>query len=391
MSAERARKNVLLRHPILIGFATIVILAVIFMPKGEEYKKLDYSKPVYTGESAIVCPKSLLFDLRADHGPNAIFEAFTAVLHRDEKARALGCEIVRGGIPVTAHRMSSPYDEYVSLSLGGTQSADFFTMEGDLENGTSTENSANDSTGTPKTAAQVMLDGYRDDLSRFQKQFPTLEKPIPNLRWFDDHVEGADAQEDVELVTPFGPCILMIGNTPAGYSLQFLDSPYIPNESGRLLGSYPKRATAIQAAEEYCKQWYISESSKPANAARDEHLWFTPDTQVATSTVQTNDVPESSDDPDAQPAAPIERREPTQTQSALPAVAEKPYRWELQPNGDEALIGPTGKCATLAGLSTHDPNKTHLILSDGSTKVFDAEETDIAMQEATKYCTSHQP
>jgi hypothetical protein len=227
MSAERARKNVLLRHPILIGFATIVILAVIFMPKGEEYKKLDYSKPVYTGESAIVCPKSLLFDLRADHGPNAIFEAFTAVLHRDEKARALGCEIVRGGIPVTAHRMSSPYDEYVSLSLGGTQSADFFTMEGDLENGTSTENSANDSTGTPKTAAQVMLDGYRDDLSRFQKQFPTLEKPIPNLRWFDDHVEGADAQEDVELVTPFGPCISMIGNfwiarisqmSPVGFS-----------------------------------------------------------------------------------------------------------------------------------------------------------------------------
>jgi len=46
---------------------------------------------------------------------------------------------------------------------------------------------------------QVMLDGYRDDLSRFQKQFPTDEKPIPNLRWFDDHVEGADAQEDVEL------------------------------------------------------------------------------------------------------------------------------------------------------------------------------------------------
>jgi hypothetical protein len=85
MNTERARRNVFRRHPIIFGTVVLVIAAVVFAPKPAEHKKLDYSKPVYTVQSAILCPQSLFFDPRADHDANAIFEVFTSFLHRDEK------------------------------------------------------------------------------------------------------------------------------------------------------------------------------------------------------------------------------------------------------------------------------------------------------------------
>jgi len=114
------------------------------------------------------------------------------------------------------------------------------------------------------------------------------------------------------------------------------------------------------------------------------------DTEAVPPTTQTNETPEGPVEPDTQTAAPIERREPTPTPapSASSPIAGNPYRWVLQTNGDEALMGPEGKCATLSVLPAQDPNKMHLNFSDGSTKIFDVEQTNIAMQEATKYCAT---
>jgi len=128
------KKSVLLRHPIFFGAAIIVAAVIVFAPKTPERKKLDYSKPVYTTGYAILCPQSLFFDLRADHDANAIFEVFTSISHRDEKAKALGCEVVREGIPVQAHRMDAPFNDYVAVSLMGQQDSSLFTMEAELEN-----------------------------------------------------------------------------------------------------------------------------------------------------------------------------------------------------------------------------------------------------------------
>jgi len=110
MNAPSAKKNMFRRHPILTGFAGLSLAFIIFamLTQNTEYKKLDYSKAIVTDDHAIVCPQSLLFDLRADHDANAILDAFTALSSRDEKARALGCEVLQGGISVTAHRMSLP-------------------------------------------------------------------------------------------------------------------------------------------------------------------------------------------------------------------------------------------------------------------------------------------
>jgi len=97
-------------------------------------KKLDYAKPIITGDGAIICPQSLLLDVRTDHGPDAIFSAFTAISNRAEKAHAIGCEEIIGGLPVAAHRLAPPFEDYVSVSFSGGPVGELFTMEGDLEN-----------------------------------------------------------------------------------------------------------------------------------------------------------------------------------------------------------------------------------------------------------------
>ena len=134
------KKNWVQRHPIAVGTVLTGWLLIFFCwlaaQNAPQHKALDYSRPIYTGEGAIVCPQSLLLDPRLDHDANAVFEAFTAFSDRDDKARALGCEVLREGIPVHAHRMTEPFESYVSLSLPPDGQDNLFTMEPDLENDT---------------------------------------------------------------------------------------------------------------------------------------------------------------------------------------------------------------------------------------------------------------
>ncbi|MCU1224669.1 MAG: hypothetical protein JWQ42_2762, partial [Edaphobacter sp.] len=113
-SANRTGKSKF-HHPFFTIFIFLFIAVCVFCNRSQskyEYKKLDYSKPVFTSELAIVCPKSLLLDVRADHGPAAVWDAFMSFTSRGEKARALGCEEWIGGIPVHAHRMTSPFEDF---------------------------------------------------------------------------------------------------------------------------------------------------------------------------------------------------------------------------------------------------------------------------------------
>lgn len=87
---------------------------------------------------------------------------------------------------------------------------------------------------------------------------------MPNLRWFDDQVDGADSQESATLVTPYGPCIDLVGDNSAEFSSLFVGNYYhAPHEKGAIAGNYQGRLTAIHAAENYCHKWYISERNKP--------------------------------------------------------------------------------------------------------------------------------
>jgi hypothetical protein len=136
------KKNWFRRHPVAVGTMLvgwlIIFLCWLAAYNTPEHKKLDYSRQIYTVQGAIVCPQSLLLDPRADHDANAIFEVFTALSDRDEKARNLGCEVLREGIPVYAHRMSEPFDTYISISMSSDRQDGLFTMEADLENDTET-------------------------------------------------------------------------------------------------------------------------------------------------------------------------------------------------------------------------------------------------------------
>jgi hypothetical protein len=169
-----------------------------------------------------------------------------------------------------------------------------------------------------KTVAQVEADAYQQQIAKFQREFPTLKKTMPNLRWFDDQVlygEGADAVENVDLVTPFGPCISMTAGH-ATYSLQFFDNAFDLKQPSKLIGNYSNRANAMQTAEEYCHQWYVTESNNPASAVRARPLWFAPDPEVVPLPAPTGDSPGNSTEP-AEQDAPIERTNPPQTPAPI--------------------------------------------------------------------------
>ena len=67
---------------------------------------LDYSKPVYTTDHAVICPISLLSDPRADHDISSVMNMYMSPFTMDSKAEKLGCEVWHGGIEVTARPMN---------------------------------------------------------------------------------------------------------------------------------------------------------------------------------------------------------------------------------------------------------------------------------------------
>lgn len=298
MAGERSR-NVFVRHPFIFGATALLFAALVFSPESPKPKKLDYSKPIYTAGSAILCPQSLFLDLRADHDALAIFEVFTSFLHRDEKARALGCEVVREGIPVTAYRMDEPFHHYVAVSFAGHQDSTLFTMEPNLEN----DETRGSFLPVPTTPFSLKPGGSMEAARLdFQKHLSTFTEPMPNLRWvplpaINPHPDG---QEDAMLVTPFGFCADLTGNAAAtGYAVvrfnQGLDA-----EPGKIqfVGGYDQtRSAATKAAERYCHDWYTVEASKSQGSGRP--MWFTPDmeevlapqTAVAGSSLKVEEVP----------------------------------------------------------------------------------------------------
>lgn len=126
-----------LRTWIIIGVAATAAYHLSNLPNAEKETErqppLDYSSPIFTKDRTIVCPQSLFFDIRADHGPEAVYSLFTSIVSVDSKAKALGCELWRGGLSVYAHRMSPPFDDFVSVSFS-RDAASLFTMEPHLTN-----------------------------------------------------------------------------------------------------------------------------------------------------------------------------------------------------------------------------------------------------------------
>ena len=139
---------------IVIGiFGVSILLGKLDPELNKPTPKLDYTKPIYTAYSAIICPQALLYDYHEEHGPQALFDLFTAIFHREEKAKAMGCEIWQKGIPVyDAHRMDKPLDYYVSISRDPGGMATMFTMEADLMNAPDTQPSPPDKSSKPEAA-----------------------------------------------------------------------------------------------------------------------------------------------------------------------------------------------------------------------------------------------
>jgi hypothetical protein len=95
---------------------------------------LDYSKPVYTVDHAIVCPLGTLIaayvDARADHGPGAIVALYMSPVDRESREKALGCEEWQGGVKVKVEELEQRPEGFTFVRVNGS----FFTAKADLSN-----------------------------------------------------------------------------------------------------------------------------------------------------------------------------------------------------------------------------------------------------------------
>jgi hypothetical protein len=163
------------------------------------------------------------------------------------------------------------------------------------------------STGTTGTAAQAIIDSYDADRLRFKDQLTHLNKPMPNLRWLPEPAAQGDFpnQMDALLVTPYGPCANLTGNS-RGYSVVTMHvNPFMPAVPSTILGSFADQATAATAAEKYCRDWYSVEANKPQIAARTDHMWFTPDAEEAVDSPAETSAANSIPSPDGNSASTV--------------------------------------------------------------------------------------
>jgi hypothetical protein len=70
---------------IIYVLAVVVLGAFILLPSDKESDSttpsvpLNYSKPVFTTSITVVCPMSLLSDIRADHSPEKVVDMFNSI------------------------------------------------------------------------------------------------------------------------------------------------------------------------------------------------------------------------------------------------------------------------------------------------------------------------
>lgn len=131
---------------LIVAVCLVMCLYNLAKPKSSEPEKavapLDYSKPVYTTDHAIVCPTSLLSNNRADHDISAVMDMYTSAFTAESKAEKLGCEVWKGGIEVTAKAMDG-MDPLVTINGSA------FTVAAHLTNDPGGKMQYEDSTAAP--------------------------------------------------------------------------------------------------------------------------------------------------------------------------------------------------------------------------------------------------
>jgi len=117
-----------------VGIVVLAVLIFSSIPPDEAKKQpapLDYSRPIFTKYGTIVCPTSLLFDMRADHAPDRIAGMFNSLWSRSDKAHELGCEEFQQGLLVSATRLETGV---ALVTVPGGSGGSLFTVEDELTN-----------------------------------------------------------------------------------------------------------------------------------------------------------------------------------------------------------------------------------------------------------------
>lgn len=199
-------------------------------------EQFDYSKPVFTQNYAIVCDQGILLaaaiDKRVDHGIHQVYEAFTSIWNRSTKVKELGCEQWRGGIRVFAHRMHSPFNDFVGISLTANDGATLFTMEPHLTNSGGITESKAEQDVTPEEANRRGFDANerKDYLEAARLYRLAANQGFPDAQYNLGvlYESGAGVEKDQALARSWYLKAAEQGDTGARKALADLDSKVRP-------------------------------------------------------------------------------------------------------------------------------------------------------------------
>jgi len=72
-----------------------------FQPPTRENISTNFTSPLYTKSSALVCPERLLFDQREGHGMAEAVQAHLSLWDHETKVEQLGCQELKEGLPIS--------------------------------------------------------------------------------------------------------------------------------------------------------------------------------------------------------------------------------------------------------------------------------------------------
>jgi hypothetical protein len=211
------------KHPVRwVVVLAVVIYVVIFSITHKEKVSppLDYNRPVYTTNHAIVCPMSLLSDPRADHDYHAVLDMYMSIFTADSQAAKLGCEVLTGGIRVVA---TPGPDVLVTVNKV------YFTVEAHLTNNADGTRRSADSSPSPSTPPSATQDETFDASKASINTAPTSPIPSSNgsgTMWVSSPSEVPMLKGDVNAanVRGFGVIICPDSKAFAAY-LDTFDAP----------------------------------------------------------------------------------------------------------------------------------------------------------------------
>lgn len=121
---------------VLLGIPAIIFALTIYDDAINAYQtQLNFNKPIFTKSGSLMCPVSLISDLREGGGTELAHSALTAISFRKKEAEKIGCIALRRWLGVSALPLPNlPPGDLIFVTLTAYPELSYITVASELTN-----------------------------------------------------------------------------------------------------------------------------------------------------------------------------------------------------------------------------------------------------------------